>query len=120
MKTYRIPTATTHTTGVVRSLNTDTIGKFSWKVGVAGAVLLVCAGVTVFASARVMVSSHALAALHTEQSEVSQEIRTLETQYGEVSSLERVRAYAAKEGLTNSHKLAGTLSESNSVAARTQ
>lgn len=119
MKTYRLPNTGIQATAAHPARSGASRFGRVW-VGITGVMLLACAGVTVFASARVMVSSHTLAALHAEQSEVQQDIRYLETEYADVSSLERVSVFAQQAELVNSAKIAGTVSETISVAQRTQ
>ncbi len=88
----------------------------SLKTAVAGCALAACAGVTVFSSAQVMMSSHSLAELHAEQNTLRQEIRVLETTYASVGALENVRAYAAEQGLTQPVTVAGNFSGAVTVA----
>lgn len=120
MKTYRLDSLNSRN---AKNLSTaagthQTASLKSWGVVLSAAALLACAGLTVFSSARVMLSSHALAELHAEQIAVQQEIRFLESEYAVASSLEKVQAFAKTAGLVNTTKIAGVVSETVPLAQR--
>lgn len=121
MKTYRLDSMNSRNVRGLSNtskLTSEQAPARSWGVVLSAAALLACAGLTVFSSARVMLSSHDLAELHAEQIAIQQEIRFLESEYAVASSLEKVQAYAETAGLVNSTKIAGVVSETVPLAQR--
>lgn len=88
-------------------------------VGVA-ALILMAGGVTVFASARIMMSSHELSKIQSAQARTEQEIRFLHSDFAQASSLEKVRQYALENNLEQTVRFAGVISATVPVAQRTQ
>jgi cell division protein FtsL len=116
MKTYRLES--TKSLGIDSSFFSDSVQKKSWSVMLILIGMLACAALTVFSSARVMLSSHELAKLHTAQVATQQEIRFLESEYAAASSLEKVQEFAERVGLVNATRIAGIISETVPLAQR--
>lgn len=108
--------------GTMRSVSTTAAPRTSIKPAwiVLGSASALGAALTVFSSARVMVSAHELAQLHAAQSEMRQELRFLQTEYATVSSLDHVAVYAEQAGLTQMAQVQGTLNLTTPVAQNLQ